>query len=104
MDQVPKEMKQQLHEQLFAVERLLSATHELLQEHSTLLMKHQALRGISWIPSRFSQEINEGWLGDLQQARWELIDDGYSRWRVSLLTWGRVVLLFWSLIRVKYQI
>jgi hypothetical protein len=49
------------------------------------------------------KEDFDGWFGDLQEARWELIDAGYPRWRVCLLTWGRVALLFWSLIQVKYQ-
>ena len=61
------------------------------------------MRGVSLLARYLWQEDFDGWLGDLQEARWELIDAGYSWWRVRLITWGRIALLFWSLIQVRYQ-
>ena len=58
---------------------------------------------VSLLARSLWKEDFDGWLGDLQEARWELIDAGYSWWRVSCITWGRLALLFWSLIRVIYQ-
>lgn len=43
------------------------------------------------------------WLGDLKEAREELMKKGYPRWAIVFVTLGRVFLLGWSLFRIRYQ-
>jgi hypothetical protein len=61
------------------------------------------MRCVSLLAHILSRDAREEWLGDLQEARRELIASRYTWWAVSLITWGRVVLLGWSLIKIKYQ-
>jgi hypothetical protein len=82
-----------LHESVKTQLRSLQESLELMGQ----------LRRVSPVVCCRWKEHFEGRFGDLREARWEWIEAGYSRWRVRLTTWGRVALLFWSLIRVKYQ-
>ena len=45
----------------------------------------------------------EEWLGDLKEAHEKLAREGYSRWAIVLVTLGRVLLLGWSLLQIRYQ-
>jgi hypothetical protein len=65
--------------------------------------KNQELRCVSLVAYILPKEAREEWLGDLRESLCELVNAGYPWWSVSLITWGRVALLFWSLIKVKYQ-
>jgi hypothetical protein len=79
---------------------------EFLKVMVKLARWDQAVKQVHSVPRlarSLWKEDFDGWFGDLQEARWELIDAGYPRWRVRLITLGRAVLLFWSLIQVKCQ-
>ena len=43
----------------------------------------------------------EEWLGDLEEARQEMLKAGYWRFAVALITYARLGLLLWSLARIK---
>jgi hypothetical protein len=65
----------------------------------------------SWDMKWFSRPLSyllpkddrEEWLGDLVEARHELLKAGYPRWIASLITVAKSGLLVWSLIRIRYQ-
>lgn len=65
----------------------------------------------SWEMKWFSRPLaylipkddREEWLGDLVEARHELLKAGYPRWIASLITVAKSGLLVWSLIRIRYQ-
>lgn len=98
LDQVPKEMRAMCRQELS--DFLDNVLTPYLVEHSA---PYREQRGVSRVACILPQEICEEWLGELRESRFELINAGYPWWRVSLITSGRVLLLFWSLIQVKYQ-
>lgn len=49
------------------------------------------------------EHTREEWLGDLKEARLDLIWHGWSNWAVTLITLARASLLVWCLLRIKYQ-
>jgi len=61
------------------------------------------LRCVSLLAHILTKEACEEWLGDLKETRQELERDGYPRWAVIFVTLGRVFLLGWSLLRIRYQ-
>lgn len=97
-DQVPEEMKAMVQQELSDFDD--NVLQPFLDEYGVL---DREQRGVSRVACIFPQEICEEWLGELRESRWELINAGYPWWRVSLITSGRVLLLFWSLIQMKYQ-
>jgi hypothetical protein len=44
----------------------------------------------------------EEWLGDLEEARRELLQRGYPRWVANLMTLGRVIILTWGFVKAQY--
>jgi hypothetical protein len=61
------------------------------------------MRWVSLLAYILPKRAREEWLGDLQEARCDLIGKGHSQWVIKLITWGRVLLLGWSFLRIKYQ-
>jgi hypothetical protein len=102
-DQIPQELREQFLEHLDGIIHLVPVQQELGLRYLAQLRKHQELRAVSLVARRLPEEIREEWLGDLQEARWKLIEANYPWWAVSLITWKQLALLFWSLIQMKYQ-
>jgi hypothetical protein len=71
----------------------------VVREHWHIL----EMRCVSLLAHILPRDAREEWLGDLEEARHELVTSHYAWWAISLITWGRVVLLGWSLIKIKYQ-
>jgi len=73
------------------------------------LLSHGDLETHHWfgLVSLFSyilpQRAREEWIGDLREARRELLEAKYPQWVVDCITFGRLILLAWSLLRVKFQ-
>lgn len=49
------------------------------------------------------EQAREEWLGDLKEARLDLLLHGWSNGAVMLITIIRACLLVWSLLRIKYE-
>src|SRR5712692_10828769 len=61
------------------------------------------LWGVSLLGYLLPKRQREEWMGDLTEARFELLEQGWRRWALVIVTLGRAFLLAWSLIRIKYQ-
>ena len=47
------------------------------------------------------KHVREEWLGDLEEVRQEMLKAGHWRISVALITYARLGLLLWSLVRIK---
>lgn len=62
------------------------------------------LRVASVLAYVLPMEYAEEWIGDLHEAGKKLSDEGYPRWVRTAITLGRVLLLIWSLVRIKMDL
>jgi hypothetical protein len=52
------------------------------------------------LPTDYAEE----WRGDLREATQKLTEEGKPRWACALITVGRILLLIWSLVRIKIDL
>ncbi len=67
------------------------------------LLESWEMRFASLLAYFLDMERREEWLGELIEARCDMLHEGYPRWAIFLVTFGRLFLLGCALLRIKYQ-
>jgi hypothetical protein len=70
-----------------------------LEGRRAQVLQGQEMRCVTLLAHVLPQRDREEWLGELTEMRCNLIQEGYSRWGISCITWMWVLYLGWTLIK-----
>jgi hypothetical protein len=70
-----------------------------LEIRRTQVLQGQEMRCVTLLAHILPERDREEWLGELTEMRCNLIQEGYSRWSISFITWMWVLYLGWTLIK-----